>query len=275
MSHETPSAQDQSSESGIDRITAAFAKSKAENRPALMPFVVAGDPVNCPIEALLEALAKGDSDVIELGFPFSDPIADGPVIAAAMHRALERGVQTELIFESVAKFRRTSDVPIVAMVSESIVRRHGHQAFVYAAAEAGIAGVIVPDADYDDIDELLQACVAKELAFIPLIAPTSTPSRQEQLVANASGFVYLLARAGITGERGEAPEVQERVEALRMLTDLPIAVGFGISTAAHVRQVGVHAEGAIVGSALVRCLSNASDAGSDVATVASEFVAGL
>ena len=259
----------------MDRVTKAFEKARSEGRPAIMPYVTAGDPPEPGLESLLGALDRGGADVIEIGIPFSDPIADGPVIASAMHRALERGVTPEDVLTSVRAVREEIESALVAMVSISIVTHLGPAEFIRAASSAGIDGLIVPDADLDGFGELSAACREAGLALIPLIAPTTSIERQEVIARSASGFVYLLARAGVTGERSEAPDVAGRIRALREVTDLPIGVGFGISTSAHVRSIGEHADGAIVGSALVRVLHDAHQQEEDVTVAAESFVRSL
>jgi tryptophan synthase alpha chain len=235
--------------SRIDRI---FEQLRAEGRKALMPFVVAGDPALDALPGTLAALEQAGASIAEIGIPFSDPIADGPVIAEAMHRALQRGVSPSGVLAKVRDLRASVRMGLVAMVSVSIVERSGGAAFIAALADAGLDGVIVPDADLDAVDPLHAEAERRDLAFAMLVAPTSTDARIERLVKRCRGFVYLLARAGITGERQDAPEVESLVRRVRARTSLPLAVGFGIGTAAHVRAVCQHADAVIVGSSLVR-----------------------
>ena len=257
------------------RITKAFDRARSEARPALMPYITAGDPATPALSDLLLAIAEAGADIIEVGIPFSDPIADGPVIASAMYRALENGTTPEGVFQEVRRAREQTDVALVAMVSVSIVAHLGLAKFVADAHQAGFDGLIVPDADLDDLAELETACAEQGLALTPLVAPASTLERQREIAQHASGFVYLLARAGVTGERSETPDVSPRVQELRSCTDLPIGVGFGISTAQQVAAIGEVADGAIVGSALVRRLHEANQEGNDVAAEAAAFVSGL
>ena len=244
--------------SRIDRI---FAQRRASGRKALMPFVVAGDPSIEALEPTLQALEAAGAAVVEIGIPFSDPIADGPVIAEAMHRALQRGVTPDAALQSVKRARAGLQMGLVAMVSVSIVDRCGGAAFIGRLSDAGFDGVIVPDADLEAVGPLFDAAAARDMAFAMLVAPTSTDDRIARLVERCRGFVYLLARAGITGERADAPEVESLVRRVRARTDLPLAVGFGISTAAHVQAVWKHADAAIVGSSLVRRLATTDAAG--------------
>lgn len=254
----------------IDRI---FAESRAGGRKALMPFVVAGDPELRALGPTLQALQQAGAAIAEIGIPFSDPIADGPVIAEAMHRALQRGVTPEAVLQAVRAARPGLQLGLIAMVSVSIVQRSGGAAFVSRLAEAGFDGVIVPDADLDAVQPLFDEAQRRDLAFAMLVAPTSSDARIERLVRHCRGFVYLLARAGITGERSEAPEVEALVRRVRAHTALPLAVGFGISTASHVQAVCRHADAAIVGSSLVRRMA-AGDAAS-AASAAGAYAAEL
>ena len=255
-----------------DRVARAFTRASAEERTAVMPYVTAGDPAGTPLGALLGALEKGGADIIEIGIPFSDPIADGPVIASAMYRALEAGVSPGIVFDHIAAARDELEVALVAMVSMSIVSTVEIDAFVTRAAECGLDGLIVPDADLDDFLVLQNACHLEGLSLTPLVAPSCTPERIQRIVDQASGFVYLLARAGVTGARAEVPDIEGRVQTIRGMTDLPIGVGFGISNGRHVAEVGRHADGAIVGSALVKHLHEVDRTGGDVLQAAESFV---
>jgi len=239
----------------MSRIDQIFQDLRANGRKALMPFVVAGDPTLDALPGTLAALEQAGASIAEIGIPFSDPIADGPVIAEAMHRALQRGVSPSVVLARVRELRASVRMGLVAMVSVSIVERSGGSAFIAALADAGFDGVIVPDADLDAVGPLHAEAERRDIAFAMLVAPTSTDARIERLVRHCRGFVYLLARAGITGERQDAPQVESLVRRVRAKTSLPLAVGFGISTAAHVKAVCAHADAAIVGSSLVRRLA--------------------
>lgn len=260
----------------MNRIDAIFQDARRSQRRLLMPFVCGGHPEPGSLPRLLGALEAAGSAIAEIGIPFSDPIADGPVIASAMHRALERGTTPESIFCQVAEVRGSTKLGLVAMVSASIVyRAGGPDGFAKRAAEAGFDGVIYPDVPLEESDALLGAARGQGLCATLLIAPTTSPARAEAIAGACSGFVYLLARTGITGERGEAPDVARRVARLREWTDLPIACGFGISTPEHVRAVVAHADAAIVGSALVRRIDQAVARGADPIGEARAFVGEL
>ena len=258
---------------GIDRIRGAFALARAERRCALLPFVTAGYPDAATFERLLQELPGAGADLIEVGFPFSDPIADGPVIAESMHRALQGGITPDSILDSVRRVQ--PKVPVLAMVSISIVDRMGAEDFIRRAVEAGFAGFIVPDADPSDAQRLSRLAQAAGAGYCALIAPSTTEHRTEALARLSTGFIYLLARVGVTGERSEAPEIADRAAKVRGVSSAPIAAGFGIGTADHVRAVAAHADGAIVGSAIVRRMTEAVQKGESAAEAALSLVRSL
>jgi len=263
----------------MPRITDQFASLRARNAKGLIPYVCGGHPRPGTLAAVLPALEAAGATFIEVGIPFSDPIADGPVIAAAMHTALERGSSPATTLAEIAQARPNVNVPLIAMVSVSIVHRMSGGAgqdsnpgkFVGLAKDAGIDGFIFPDAPLSESGELLKAANDAGLTASLLIAPTTTPQRAEQIMKASTGFVYLLARSGITGERQDAPDIGPRVAQLRRFSDLPIACGFGISSAEHVRAVNQYADAAIVGSALVRRMSEADASGQDAVQSAADF----
>lgn len=259
--------------SGADAIRAAFARASGEGRCARLPFITGGYPTQGEFERLLRELPAAGADLVEIGFPFSDPIADGPVIAESMHQALLGGVTPDTLFETVA--RVGCQAPLVAMVSVSIVDRMGAMPFITRCVEAGFSGIIVPDADPESAERLAAIAKAAGAGYCALIAPTTTDQRLRSLAGISSGFIYLLARAGVTGERTDAPDVAARVAQVRAVSSAPIAVGFGISTAEHVRSVGMHADGAIVGSAIVRRMTEATQRGESAAEAALSLVRSL
>ena len=249
-----------------------FERCRSEERGALMPFVVAGHPGPGSLGSMLQALESAGADAVEVGIPFSDPIADGPVIAAAMHEALMAGTTVADVLNDMASIRSSISIPVVAMVSISIVDRLGGAAFMDRLADAGFDGVILPDADLDAIEPLQQQAERRGMAFTSLIAPDTGPDRAARIAADAREFLYVLARKGLTGERSDAPDLRERVDELRRLTSLPLAAGFGISTPDHVAAVLSDADGAIVGSALVRTISEAVSTGEDPLEAARGFI---
>lgn len=265
-----PRAATIASMSRIDRI---FEELRAKGRKALMPFVVAGDPTLDALPGTLSALEQAGASIAEIGIPFSDPIADGPVIASAMHDALQNGVTPRAIFDEVAAARPSLGVGLVAMVSASIVHRMGGpRGFAAAAKDAGFDGLIVPDAPLEESGDLRDAARATGLTLSLLIAPTTPRERAIEIAKATTGFIYMLARGGITGEQSELPDVSKRVVALREVTNLPIACGFGVSTKEHVAAVVKHADAAIVGSALVRRMGEAAKTNKYVPHEARAFV---
>lgn len=251
---------------GAGAIRAAFARARNEGRGAIMPFITAGYPDLATTERVLAGIDAAGADLVEIGFPFSDPIADGPVIAESMHRALLAGTTPAKVFELMARLKLRA--PILAMVSVSIVERIGAERFIEQAVASGFAGFIVPDADPADARRLSELAAARGAGYCALVSPTTPVDRLSTLARVSTGFVYLLARAGVTGERHDAPEIDARVRAIRAVSDAPIAAGFGISTRAHVEAVARQADGAIVGSAIVRRMSEATRGGADVAEAA-------
>ncbi len=245
----------------MNRINGIFERQRAEGRKGLMPFVCGGYPSLESTGPMIEAAARAGASIVEVGVPYSDPIADGPVIASAMHEALGRGARVERLFEEVRAVRERVSIGLVSMVSVSIVSGLGGPGrFCEMAVQAGFDGLIVPDAPLEEARPLVESAGAAGLTLSLLIAPATTRERAAEIASRCTGFVYLLARAGITGERDRAPDVGPRVAGLREMTDLPIACGFGISTAEHVRAVVEHADAAIVGSALVKRQGEAADA---------------
>ncbi len=243
----------------MGRIADILAETRSAERGALMPFLTAGYPDLQATERILPGIDPAWADIIELGIPFSDPIADGPIIAASMHEALLAGIRPGDVFDLVRRIRSDVSQGLVAMVSNSIVERTGAITFIEAAAAAGFDGLIIPDIDLDRVDAILPTIDAHDLAFSLLVAPTTSDQRLESILPRCRGFVYLLARAGLTGVRSELPDIGPQVQRIRQRTNLPIAVGFGISTAEHVSTVLASADAAIVGSAIVRSMGESDD----------------
>ncbi len=260
----------------MGRIDDIFARLRAEDRRAIMPFVCGGHPTPDAMGPVLEALQQGGASIAEVGIPFSDPIADGPVIASAMHRTLQSGVTVEQVFEQVQGVREQLSMGLVAMVSVSIVQRWGGpEEFVSRASAAGFDGLIVPDLPLEEADGVREATSHQGLSLSFLISPTTPAKRAASLARASAGFVYLMARVGITGERRDMPDISPMVRTIREASDLPIACGFGISTAEHVAAVVREADAAIVGSALVRRLEQSQDAASEARRFVEELAQGL
>lgn len=256
----------------MNRISEAFAKAKETGQGALLPFVCAGSPEPDALLKLLPAMENAGASVVEIGFPYSDPIADGPTIAAAMHVALEKGITPEMIFDQVRSVRDQVSMGLVAMVSVSIViAMGGPDAFVKLAVEAGFDGFIFPDLAFEESDAYREACKGHGASMIMLISPTSPTERAVEIANASTGFAYLLARSGVTGAREDLPDISERVRSIREKSSTPIACGFGISNAEHVSAVVKHADGAIVGSALVKAVIASHEAGKDYAVEAEHF----
>lgn len=254
----------------------------AANKPVLIPFITGGFPSLDVTRDVIPALERAGASIIEIGFPFTDPIADGPVIAESMHEALQKGVTPGAIFDVVREVRSKSNAAIIAMVTDSIITRYGGtgpEKFVAHAAAAGFDGLIVPDVDLDAAVPLSGLAKLHGLSFTLLIAPTTKEERIAKIASLCSGFVYVLARVGITGERSEIDEasLRSRIELIRQHTELPLAIGFGISRADQVRAVTKIANAAIVGSALVRRMSDAGESGAGIAAekFVRELAAGL
>src|SRR5262245_37311086 len=242
----------------MNPLDSLFARLRAAGRKAFIPFVTAGDPDADTTVRLGRALALAGASVLEIGFPYSDPIADGPVIQASYTRALERGTKLADVF---AVARRLADapefaggrVPLVGMVSFSLVHRRGPARFLDEAKAAGFSGAIVPDLPFEESDALAALAAGREFTLIQLVTPTPPPDRAVAIARRSTGFVYCVSVTGITGERERLPEdIRGQLALLRKHTDLPLCVGFGISRPEHVRILREHADGVIVGSALVR-----------------------
>jgi tryptophan synthase alpha chain len=241
--------------SAIDEV---FRTLRASKRKAFMPFVTAGDPDLEFTAAVLIELMKRGANLCELGIPYSDPIADGPVIQASYTRALAKKIKLAEIFAMLARERKQLSAPVVTMVSYAIVLRHGLAAYVSDARQAGVSGLIVPDLPTGEATALGKICRDQDVSLIPLIAPTTSRERQAQIAKLASGFIYYVSVTGITGERTSLPqELFENLKWLRGETDLPVCVGFGVSTPEHVKALAPVADGLIVGSAIVRRVAEA------------------
>ena len=229
---------------------------------AFMPFVTCGDPDMSMTQDLIRALADAGVDLIEVGFPYSDPIADGPVIQASYTRALGKHLHVRDIFSGIgAMTRDRKDLPpLVAMVAYAIIFRVGTESFVKQSREAGFSGLIVPDLPGDEAGEMAELARKHGLDLVELVSPTTPPQRVDRILKAASGFVYCISVAGTTGVRQELPaELKDQLKDLRTRTKLPLAVGFGISRPEQVDSLRGLADGIIVGSAIVRKLEPLAD----------------
>jgi tryptophan synthase alpha chain len=236
----------------MSAIEARFAALQQRGEGALVVFVVAGHPAPLVTSDLLLAIADAGADVIELGIPFSDPLADGPVIQAASQRALQHHVTPSHVLDIAARFRGARDVPLVLMTCYNPIRQFGDEAFARRSAESGVNGVIVTDLPPEEADVWIAAARPNAIDTIFLLAPTTPVDRVKKIVDLATGFVYCVSRMGVTGARTELPvDLKELVDRIRARTAKPIAVGFGVSRPEHVAEVCALADGAVVGSAVV------------------------
>lgn len=242
--------------SGAERISAAFQQAKDQGRAALMPYMMAGYPDRETSLAVAEAYAES-ADLVELGVPYSDPLADGPTIHAAGTKALEAGATLETALEVCEAI--SARVPVVFMVySNMVLAQGGVEAFARRVLEVGAAGAIVPDLPLEEAEPVREAFAGVGLALVPLVAPTTPVERRAQICAVAQGFIYVVSTVGTTGERDELPpQLGELVKATQAEAEVPVAVGFGIGTPDQAAQVGAVADGVIVGSRLVRAAGEA------------------
>jgi len=260
----------------MSRIAARFAGLRAQGRKALVPFVTAGDPSREATVAVMHALVAAGADLIELGVPFSDPMADGPVIQRSSERALGRGVGSRDVFDFVRQFRRQdAGTPVVLMGYLNPVEMRGAADYAADAAAAGVDGLLLVDLPPEEAAPTRAAFNAAGLALISLAAPTTSEARLPRLAGEAQGYLYYVSFAGVTGASiTDAGQVGERCAQLRTLSPVPVLIGFGIKDAASAAAMAPLADGIVVGSALVEALSGASDA-ADAAARASAFLAPL
>ncbi len=244
----------------MNPIDALFQRLRSQGRKAFLPFVTAGDPDADGSVQVAQALAANGADLIEVGFPYSDPIADGPVIQASYTRALDRGLKLDDVFAVARRIAALPEVkerqiPLAAMTSYSLVHRRGAETFLKQVADAGISGAIVPDLPLEESEALARRAAERDFKLIQLVTPTTPRDRAAVIARRSTGFLYCVSVAGITGERDRVPpELLEQLAWLRTQTDLPLCVGFGVSRPEHVRTLREAADGVIVGSALVRKL---------------------
>lgn len=229
-----------------------------ENKKAFIPFVTAGDPDLETTEQLVLTMAQAGADLIELGIPFSDPVAEGPVIQQADERALASGTTTDKIFDMVKRVRLKTNVPLAFMTYINPIYVYGAERFLRNCAECGVDAVIVPDLPFEERGELLPSCEANDVRLIPLIAPTSE-ERIGMIASEAHGFVYCVSSLGVTGERSRiTTDIGAMVLRIKAAKDIPCAIGFGISTPEQAREIAAVADGVIVGSAIVKLVAQHS-----------------
>ena len=245
-------------------IADTFAQLRSKKQLAFMPFIPAGYPDLAATEKLLPAMEAAGASIIEIGIPFSDPIADGPVIQEAFNAALSKKLKLADVFATVKKARPNVSIPLVAMVSYSIAYRQGIEHFAATMKQSGFDGLILPDLPPPEAEAICEKVRAAGLDTILLVAPTTSRDRRKEIGRLSSGFIYYLSVTGITGERNELPkELSDGVRDMKNLTDRPVCVGFGISNAKHMKQLSGVADGAIVGSGVVRRMQQNLSGGTD------------
>jgi tryptophan synthase alpha chain len=259
----------------MNPIDALFARLRSQNRKAFLPFIPAADPDLAFTAAALPAVASSGASLIELGVPFSDPIADGPVIQASYTRALRGGFKLDAMFDTVKGVTSSAgwETPLVAMGSYSLIHKRGPDAFIDVCLKSGISGAVVPDLPVEEADELSKRCRDHDFKLILLVTPTTSSERMAKIAAACGGFVYVVSVVGITGQRAAAAEAVAKVTSkLRTMTDLPLCVGFGVSRPEHVRELAPVCDGVIVGTALVKHLEKAGENRAEALTAITQQV---
>ena len=264
----------------MDRIAHAFASARSKNRACFVAYLCAGDPDFAISLEACRALLNNGVDVLELGVPFSDPLADGLTNQLAAQRALESGMTAARVFELVRRIRAFSEVPIVFYTYYNLVFSNGVDAYIRTAREAGVDGMLTLDLPPEEAGEVIKACAQHGMKTVFIVAPTTPAKRLPKIAAAATGFIYYASREGVTGVREQvASNVPEAVAQIKTYTKLPVVVGFGISQRAHVAQIAAHADGVVVGSALVNCirdnLTQRENIAPTLAAKAVELVAGV
>ncbi|MBR1471261.1 MAG: tryptophan synthase subunit alpha [Lachnospiraceae bacterium] len=248
----------------MSRIKNAFTKGKA-----FISFLTGGDPDIATTERLIRVMEENGADLIEIGIPFSDPIAEGPVIQAADERALKGGCTTDDLFEMVRRLRRSTQIPLVFMTYYNPVFSYGNEKFLKNCQEAGIDGVIIPDLPFEESDEIRDTCHQYGIDLINMIAPTSE-ERIARIAASAEGFLYCVSSLGVTGMREQiTTDVASMIEKVRKISNIPCAIGFGISGSQQAKEMGAVSDGVIVGSAIVKLIA---EHGTDSDAAVADFV---
>jgi tryptophan synthase alpha chain len=259
----------------MNRIEQRFSALKAKKEKALICFLTAGDPDLEKTREIILGMEAAGVDCVEIGVPFSDPTADGPIIQAASQRALKNGATLAAILAMIAALRKSSEIPIVLFGYYNPILRFGTERFAARAKEAGVDGILVVDLPPEEASELRQYTDPAGIDFISLIAPTTSTVRVKQIAAHATGFLYYISITGVTGTaRPQVEEVKKDVERIRKVTDLPLAIGFGISTAQQAAEIAPYADGIVVGSALVKTIAENSQR-SDLVAVVSQYARGM
>ena len=241
----------------VNRITKKFNALKKEGKKAFIAYITVGDPGLAATGDIVLALESAGADIIELGIPFSDPVADGPTIQAASQRSLVKGASLNKIFRMIKSLRSKTDIPVAFMTYYNPVFQHGVERFFRDCAGTGVDGVIVPDLPYDEGKDFIRAAKKNKIATIFLAAPTSTKERVKKIAAFSTGFIYYVSLTGVTGARNTVPiDIKAKIRSIKSFTDKPVAAGFGISNPKQASAVAGIADGVIVGSALVKIIEN-------------------
>jgi tryptophan synthase alpha chain len=241
----------------MNRIDKKFKELKRQRRKAFIAYVTAGDPSLSATKRIVLALEDAGVDIIELGIPFSDPMADGPTIQAASYRALYKGATLKKIFKMAGDLRKSTDIPIAFMTYFNPVLKYGVRRFMNDCKAKGVDGVIIPDLPIEEAKDLMSLAKAGDLSVIFLAAPTSTRKRIKMITAKSTGFIYYVSLTGVTGARSQLPpEVKSNVRMIKSMTDKPVAVGFGISSPGQARDIAKSADGVIIGSAIVKIIAD-------------------
>ena len=260
----------------MNRIDKKFQELRHQGTSAFMPYLCAGDPTPELTAKLLLTLETAGADLIELGVPFSDPIADGPTVQRASERALAHSISLQQILEIVKNLRPQTEIPIALMSYYNPIFRMGEDAFCKAALEAGVDGLIVPDLPPEQAQPLLEVAPKYNLATIFLVAPTSPPERMQLIASVSTGFIYCVSVTGVTGARATlSDEIAPMITELRKHTDKPVSVGFGVSTSEQAKQVADIADGVIVGSAIINVIEENVDDETKLLTAVKQFASDL
>ena len=252
----------------MNRIDERFKDLKSEDKKALITYIMAGDPSLKVTEDLIYSVEEAGADIIELGIPFSDPLADGPVIQRASERALASGTTVKKVFDMVGKVRKKSQLPIVIMTYYNIIFKYGELRFIQDAEKSGIDGLIIPDLPPEEGESLTEAAQKHNIDLIFLLSPTSNDKRISLISKKSRGFIYYVSLTGVTGIRTRLSEsIAPMIKKIKASTDKPVAVGFGISSAEQAGQVSAYADGVVIGSAIVKLIEESRSTGETITAV--------
>ncbi|MBE9502658.1 MAG: tryptophan synthase subunit alpha [Proteobacteria bacterium] len=252
----------------MNRIDERFKKLESKDEKALITYIMAGDPSLKVTEDLIYAVEEAGADIIELGIPFSDPLADGPVIQRASERALASGTTVEKVFDMVQQVRKDSQLPIVIMTYYNIIFKYGELRFLQDAEKCGVDGLIIPDLPPDEGEYITQAAQKHNIDLTFLLSPTSSDKRISLISKKSRGFIYYVSLTGVTGIRTKLSEsIAPMINKIKTVTNKPVAVGFGISNTEQAGQVSTYADGVVIGSAIVKLIEESSSAGERITAV--------